>query len=140
VRLFREGVDERCAFKLSFSQCEKELVMPTVKVKENFQVTIPAALRAAAGLAIGDYLEVVLEGRSIVLKPKTITNGNGVEAAIQEGLHAVKEGRVTPAFSSMEEVEAAIAEGLQDVKAGRLIGPFSNMTEFEEYQAKKRKK
>ena len=89
--------------------------MPTVKVKDNFQVTIPTALRAAAGVAIGDYLEAVVEGRSIVLKPKNTVNGNGstksesVEAAIQEGLRAVKEGRVTPAFASMEEFEKFLA-------------------------------
>lgn len=94
--------------------------MPTVKVKENFQVTIPTALRAAAGLAIGDYLEAVLDGRSIVLKPKASTNGES---------HA-----------NDDVIKAAIEEGLREVRAGKLIGPFSNMAEFEEYQAKKRKK
>ncbi len=94
--------------------------MPTVKVKENFQVTIPTALRAAAGVAIGDYLEAALEGRSIVLKPKASTNGES--------------------NANDDVIKAAIEEGLRDVKAGKLIGPFSNMEEFEEYQAKKRKK
>ncbi len=86
--------------------------MPMVKVKEKFQVTIPTAIRLEAGLAIGDYLEAVIEGRSIVLKPK--------------------------APEVHDSVEAAIEEGLRDVKAGKLIGPFNTIAEFEEYQAKTR--
>ena len=92
--------------------------MPMVKVKEKFQVTIPTAIRLETGLAIGDYLEAVIEGRSIVLKPKALADGDSVEAAIQEGLRTVEEGRVTPAFSSMEEVEAAIEEGLKPPCSG----------------------
>lgn len=88
--------------------------MPMIKVKEKFQVTIPNAIRKEAELAVGDYLEVVIEGGTIVLKPKAMVD--------------------------RESVEAAIEAGLRDVREGRLIGPFSNMDEFEEYQAKKRKK
>lgn len=77
--------------------------MPMIKVKEKFQVTIPTAIRLQAGVAIGDYLEAVVDGHSIVLKPKAIVDRSSVEAAIEEGLRAVKEGRVSPAFSSMKE-------------------------------------
>ena len=87
--------------------------MPMIKVKEKFQVTIPNAIRKEADLAVGDYLEVVIEGSTIVLKPKAMVD--------------------------RESVEAAIEAGLRDVKEGRLIGPFSNMDEFKAYQAKKRK-
>ena len=40
--------------------------MPMIKVKEKFQVTIPNAIRKEADLAVGDYLEVVIEGSTIV--------------------------------------------------------------------------
>lgn len=85
--------------------------MPMIKVKEKFQVTIPDAIRKEAGLAVGDYLEVVSEDGVIVLKPKAVVDSGRIDAAVEEGLRAVREGR--------------------------LVGPFNNMDEFQEYRAKK---
>jgi len=79
--------------------------MPLIKVKENFQVTIPDSIRREAGLAVGDYLEAMVEGDNIVLKPKAEADLDAVDAAIEDGLRAYKEGRVTPAFSSMREYQ-----------------------------------
>ena len=44
--------------------------MPLVKVKEKFQVTIPATVRKTRRLAVGDLLEAETKNNTIVLKPK----------------------------------------------------------------------
>ncbi len=41
-----------------------------VKVSHGGQVTLPVALRQAANIEIGDYLEVALVGEQLVLSPK----------------------------------------------------------------------
>lgn len=43
-----------------------------IKVTRGGQVTIPTALRRAAGIEIGDYLEVRLEEDKLVLLPKQV--------------------------------------------------------------------
>jgi len=48
--------------------------MPLVKIKDKFQVTIPASIRKAVELDIGDLLEVELRKDGILLIPKTITD------------------------------------------------------------------
>lgn len=48
--------------------------MPLVKIKEKFQVTIPASIRKAADLDIGDFLEAEIREDGILLIPKTITD------------------------------------------------------------------
>ena len=47
--------------------------MPLVKVKEKFQVTIPTELREALHLTVGDLLEATIQGQTIVLKPKRLS-------------------------------------------------------------------
>ena len=46
--------------------------MPLVKVKEKFQITLPAELRQALHLAVGDMLEATIEQDKIVLTPKAV--------------------------------------------------------------------
>lgn len=79
--------------------------MPLVKVKERFQVTIPNSLRESIGLEVGDILEATIENERIVLIPKTVVDKATIDAKIQEGLKAAKEGKMTPAFSSMREYQ-----------------------------------
>jgi AbrB family looped-hinge helix DNA binding protein len=43
--------------------------MPLVRVKEKFQVTLPASVRQRTGLAVGDLLEANVEGKTITLTP-----------------------------------------------------------------------
>ena len=75
--------------------------MPFTKVKEKFQVTIPTAIRKTAGLAVGDILEAAVKNKVIVLKPKTVVDRTAaIDAALAEGLEDIKQGRVSPAFSS----------------------------------------
>lgn len=46
--------------------------MPLVKVKEKYQVTLPAAVRRKAGVAVGDLLEAKVQGKKITLTPKSV--------------------------------------------------------------------
>ncbi len=48
--------------------------MPLVKVKDKFQVTIPASLRKAIKLDIGDLLEAEIREDGILLSRKTVTD------------------------------------------------------------------
>lgn len=48
--------------------------MPLVKVKDKFQITIPAKVREEMHLAVGDLLEATVSGQTIVLKPKAVVD------------------------------------------------------------------
>ena len=72
--------------------------MALVKVKEKYQVTLPASVRKKAGLAVGDLLEASLEGKKITLTLKSV-----VDREIALALEDVKKGRVYGPFSSAKE-------------------------------------
>lgn len=81
--------------------------MPLVKIKEKGQLTLPVKIRERYGLAIGDYVEVKEEGNRIVLVPQEVAPRHPeIDAALAEALEDVRAGRVTPAFSTMEDLEA----------------------------------
>ena len=80
--------------------------MSLVRVKRKHQVTIPAKIRDELALDEGDLLRVEVEGNRIVLTPQVAVERLDMKAAIAEGLEDVEQGRVTPAFESMEEFEA----------------------------------
>ncbi len=46
--------------------------MSLVKVKEKYQVTLPASVRRKAGVAVGDLLEARVQGKKITLTPKRV--------------------------------------------------------------------
>jgi AbrB family looped-hinge helix DNA binding protein len=72
--------------------------VPLVKVKEKYQVTLPASVRRKAGLAVGDLLEADIEGKRITLTPKSV-----VDREIALALEDVKKSRVYGPFTSAEE-------------------------------------
>lgn len=72
--------------------------MPLVKVKEKYQVTLPASVRRKAGLVVGDFLEANIEGKKITLTPKTV-----VDREIAFALEDVRKGRVYGPYSSAKE-------------------------------------
>ena len=81
--------------------------MALARVKQKGQVTIPAPIRERLALVEGDYLEVTVEDRRIVLTPKEVVEHDPpIDATIAEGLADAAAGRVTPAFESMEDFEA----------------------------------
>ena len=73
--------------------------MPLVRVKEKYQVTLPASVRRKAGLAVGDLLEANVEGKKITLTPKSV-----VDRELALALEDIRKGRVYGPFSSAKEV------------------------------------
>ena len=69
--------------------------MSLVKVKEKFQVTLPAAIRQKAGVDVGDLLEATVQGKRITFTPKVAVDRAFVEQRLAEGLEDVKKGRVS---------------------------------------------
>lgn len=78
--------------------------MPLVRVKEKYQVTIPASIRKELHLEQGSILEAVIENGVIVLKPKMVVDPDRAE--VEEGMEDLRAGRVTEAFSSVEEFKS----------------------------------
>jgi AbrB family looped-hinge helix DNA binding protein len=50
------------------------ITLPLVKVKDKFQITIPAEVRDEMRLSVGDILEATVEDNVIVLKPKVVVD------------------------------------------------------------------
>ena len=75
------------------------VTVPLVRVKEKYQVTLPASVRRKAGLAVGDFLEANVEGKKITLTPKSV-----VDRELALALEDVRKGRVYGPFSSAKEV------------------------------------
>lgn len=73
--------------------------MPLVKIREKYQVTLPAAVRRKAGVDVGDLLEAEVRGKTIVMTPKSV-----VDREIARGLEDVKKGRVYGPFRSAGEM------------------------------------
>jgi AbrB family looped-hinge helix DNA binding protein len=85
--------------------------MALVRIKQKFQVTIPARLRAALHLKEGELLEATTDGATIVLTPKTVVD--------------------------RADVAAAVSEGLEDARQGRTVGPFATTRAFRKFRGTK---
>jgi len=72
--------------------------MALVKVKEKYQVTIPASLREKAGVQVGDLMEAKLQGKNITLIPKSV-----VDRDIEISLREFREGKGYGPFKSARE-------------------------------------
>lgn len=75
-----------------------------VRIKEKFQVTIPASLRDEVHLQTGDYLEATIYQDGILLRPKRLADAPKRRPSILEFL---QESRT--ATRSREEIDAALA-------------------------------
>ncbi len=83
-----------------------------VKVTRGGQVTIPAALRRAAGIEVGDYLEVQVVDDRLVLSPKQVIDKSQAyfwteawQAGEREAQDDLEAGRVAR-FRTLEELIA----------------------------------
>ncbi|MBI5789500.1 MAG: AbrB/MazE/SpoVT family DNA-binding domain-containing protein [Candidatus Schekmanbacteria bacterium] len=82
--------------------------MPVVKVKNKFQVTIPAEIRNNAQIKEGDILEVTGKNKPTVFKSKIVLDRESIDAAVNEGLKNYKDGRTIGPFKSVEEFKATL--------------------------------
>jgi len=81
--------------------------METIKVRKKYQITLPTAVREAAGVYEGDFLTAeVREDRTIVLRPGRLVDAD-------------------EAFYYTPEWQAAEREADEDIQAGRVSEPMS---------------
>ncbi len=89
--------------------------MPLVKVKEKFQITLPAELRQALHLAVGDMLEATVEQGKIVLTPKAIVDRTAAwdrVIAVLDRVHA----QLPPSDKDPKEEEEEIAQMMKEYR------------------------
>lgn len=74
-----------------------------VRVKEKYQVTLPAAVRAKTGVAVGDFLEAKVQGKKITLTPKRV-----IAREIALALEDFKKGRFIGPFRTAKAAIRAL--------------------------------
>lgn len=87
--------------------------MPQVKIKDKYQVTIPAQIRKQLGLEVGDLLKAELEDDHIVLKPQLVVDKAQAWKRFQA---ALLEAREENKEVSEEEVMKDVLEAIQEVR------------------------
>jgi AbrB family looped-hinge helix DNA binding protein len=89
--------------------------MPLVKVKDKFQVTIPASIRKAVELDIGDLLEAEVRENGILLIPKTIMDR---KALVKKFKTVFSKGVSDNAFAKKND-EALMKIAIKEIKETR---------------------
>jgi AbrB family looped-hinge helix DNA binding protein len=89
--------------------------LPLVKVKEKFQITLPAELREVLHLAVGDLLEATIEDNVIVLKPKIVVDREQAWAKMEHAMASV-EDRAPNLQQSPQAQEEEIAEIIKEYR------------------------
>ena len=82
--------------------------MSLIKVKQNYQITIPNRLRKNLNIAVGDYLEVEKQDRELILKP-------------------VKMVPTDEAYFHTKEWQKGETQADKDRKKGDVLGPFDSI-------------
>ena len=77
--------------------------MSLVKVKEKYQVTLPASVRQKMGLAVGDLLEVEVKGKKITLTPKSV-----IDQELALALEDYEKGRFIGPFRTVKSAIRAL--------------------------------
>jgi AbrB family looped-hinge helix DNA binding protein len=86
---------------------EKEIV----RIRENYQVTIPNNLRRLIDLGVGDYVEIDLKENYLTVKPVKVVSPD-------------------QQYFYTKEWQKKEAEADKDIAAGRVEGPFKNVKDF----------
>ena len=82
--------------------------MTLVRVKEKFQVTLPAEARKKMKLEVGDLLEADVERDRLVLSPK-----RAIDLELAKALEDVRKGRTHGPFRSADEAIRFIRKKLR---------------------------
>ena len=101
--------------------------METIRVRKKHQITLPAAIREAAGVYEGDFLTAeVREDRTIVLRPGRLVDADETffytpewQAAEREADEDIRLGRLSKPMSATEaiaELHRLVAEGKAEGK------------------------
>lgn len=80
--------------------------MSLVAIKSKYQVVIPAKVRKAAGIEVGDFLEADFEEGKIMFTPKSL-----IDREVHEALEDFRMGRTSGPF----ETHTALAKYLKGV-------------------------
>ena len=81
--------------------------MALIKVKHNYQITIPNRLRRDLKIAVGDFVEVEKKENTLVLKPVKVVHPD-------------------QAYFYTEEWQEGEIQADKDIARGNVLGPFSN--------------
>jgi antitoxin MazE len=84
--------------------------MPLIKVKQNYQITLPNSLRKYLNIAVGDYMEMDKQDGELVLKP--------VKVVHQED-----------AYFYSKEWQKGEADADKDIAQGDVLGPFESIND-----------
>jgi AbrB family looped-hinge helix DNA binding protein len=89
------------------------------KVTRNGQVTLPVSLRRAVNIEVGDYIEVAVQGDSLLLTPKKLIDKSQAyywteewQKGEREADEDKKAGRVEP-FESVEDLIADLHKRME---------------------------
>ena len=77
--------------------------MPLVKVKEKYQVTLPASVRQKVGVGVGDLLEAKVQGKKITLTPKRV-----IDRELALAIEEFKRGRFIGPFRTAKAALRAL--------------------------------
>jgi AbrB family looped-hinge helix DNA binding protein len=89
--------------------------MALVTIKDKFQVTLPAKLRARIGVCVGDLMDATVHEDGILLRPKAVVDRSAVADALERML---RETAVAPDDRGRSE-QTIIEDSIADVAAAR---------------------
>lgn len=93
--------------------------MALVKVKEKYQLTLPADIRKKADLNVGDVLEAKVQGRKITLAPKVLVDREFIEKRLAEAEEDLRKGRVSRPYTSAKAFIRALHREAKRLKKTR---------------------
>jgi len=82
--------------------------MPLIKVRQNYQITIPNSVRKDLKIAVGDYMEMERHNGDLVLKPVKLVHPD-------------------QAYFYTEEWQKGETQADEDIAKGEVLGPFDNL-------------
>jgi AbrB family looped-hinge helix DNA binding protein len=88
--------------------------MEVVRVRRNYQFTIPQELRKRVGLSVGDYVEVDVQGGAITIRPVKV-----IRKEKEAALKALKDIWEKMEGEDAEEVELLVGEAVRKVRETR---------------------